>query len=172
MFPFYSSVCATSPEKGVLVYPRYFSSRSTHVKTRKSSCVNARGIPTATFQVLHLLSEVGYPPPSGTPPPPMARSNRKGGYPRWGIPPSGYPPARSNRGYPRWGTRRSGYPPPQLAGPGRLPPPRQVWIDKQSETITSHLVLRTRSVKMSLIQSRLGVFQLAGSVLQFAVNSL
>ena len=32
--------------------------------TRKSSCVNARGIPTAAYQVLHLLS---YPGEGGTP---------------------------------------------------------------------------------------------------------
>ena len=35
--------------------------------TRKSSCVNARGIPTAAYQVLHVLTEVGY-PPVGVPP--------------------------------------------------------------------------------------------------------
>ena len=35
--------------------------------TRKSSCVNARGIPTAAYQVLHLLPEVGYPTGRGTP---------------------------------------------------------------------------------------------------------
>ena len=29
--------------------------------TRKSSCVNARGIWTAAYQVVHLLPEVGYP---------------------------------------------------------------------------------------------------------------
>ena len=30
-----------------------------HLKTRKSSCVNARGIPTAAYQVLHLLPYPG-----------------------------------------------------------------------------------------------------------------
>ena len=54
-----------------------------NLKTRKSSCVNARGIPTATYQVLHLLPEVGYP---------QARSNG-GGYPQ-----QGYPLARSDGG--------------------------------------------------------------------------
>ena len=44
-------------------------------RTRKSSCVNARGIPPATYQVLHILS---YP----------------GGYPipGWEVPHPGYPP--------------------------------------------------------------------------------
>ena len=36
---------------------------------KKSSCVNARDIPTVAYQVLHLLPEVGYPPGSGTPRP-------------------------------------------------------------------------------------------------------
>ena len=40
--------------------------------TRKSSCVNVRGIPTEAYQVLHLLPEVGYPPSRDTP---LARSN-------------------------------------------------------------------------------------------------
>ena len=35
--------------------------------TRKSSCVNARDIPTAAYQVLHVLSWVP-PPPAGAPP--------------------------------------------------------------------------------------------------------
>ena len=43
--------------------------------TRKSSCVNARGIPTAAYQILHLFPQVGYP---------LARSDR--GYLRWGVP--------------------------------------------------------------------------------------
>ena len=96
-------------------------------KTTKSSCVNARGIPTAAYQVLHLLTEFGY-PPAGVPP---AKSN--GGYPRWGTPPSrstpgrvtpwlgpmggtrggipqnGYPLARSNGGIPK-----VGYPPAEV----------------------------------------------------------
>ena len=50
--------------------------------------MNARGIPTAAYQVLHLLSEVGYPPP--------ARSD--GGSTQGGVPlPAGVPPARSDR---------------------------------------------------------------------------
>ena len=58
--------------------------------TRKSSCVNARGIPTAAYQVLHLFPEVGYPPPAGVPLPGQVRPG--GG----GIPEVGYPPARSD----------------------------------------------------------------------------
>ena len=101
-----------------------------------------------------ILYEVGYPPP--------ARSNVGGGvYLRWGtplpgatggggvVPKVGYPPigvtsVRSGwggGGYPRWGT------PSWL---GYLPPRPQVWTDKQSETINFPLVLRTRSVKMTL----------------------
>ena len=124
--------------------------------TRKSSCVKARGIPTAAYQVLHLLTEVGYPPP------------RQGipwlGYPHPGLtggyPPVRVPPVQVWRGVP-WpphrGTLPLGYhpwldlawvPPPPPPGPGlgTPPPPPQVWTDKQSETITSRLVLRTRSV--------------------------
>ena len=62
-----------------------------------------------------------YPPHQGTPNQVWWRDR----YQRWGTP--------------CWGT-------PQLAGPGKGPPLRQVWTDKQSETITSRLVLRTRSV--------------------------
>ena len=114
-------------------------------KTRKSSYVNARGIPTAAYQVLHLLPKVGY-PQQGYP-----RPGLTGGYPRrstpWpgltggtqgGVPPGqvwvggtrgrvppslnsesipevGYPPARSDR---------VGYPP---ARSDRGVPPSQVW---------------------------------------------
>ena len=49
--------------------------------TRKSSCVNTKGIPIAAYQV---LPEEGYPPPPvGVPL--LARSD-KGGYPRWSTP--------------------------------------------------------------------------------------
>ena len=116
--------------------------------TRKSSCVNARGIPTAAYQVLHLLPEVGYPPAgvprlarsdggggkgsgylsnpltSGTP---LAKSD--GGYPRWGTPCWGTPSQVWLGGYPRWSTPPPphwiwlGTPCPQ-SGPGRSTPPR------------------------------------------------
>ena len=70
----------------VLVYSKTFY-------TRKSSCVNARGIPTAAYQVLHLLPEVGYPPP----------------------PPQGYHPARSDGGgVPEVGYPQQRYPPGQV----------------------------------------------------------
>ena len=102
---------------------------------RKSSCVNARGIPTAAYQVLPsvILYEVGYPPtpiPIGTPP--WARSNR-GGYPRWDTP----PPARSDRGVPQ-----VGYPPPpsqvQQGGTrgGVHPPPSgHPWARSDGEVV-------------------------------------
>ena len=67
------------------------------------------------------------PPPAGGTP----RPGLTGGYLRWGTPPGrGYPPTRSDSGAPEV----------------RYPPPPQVWTDKQSETITSRLILRTRSV--------------------------
>ena len=106
-------------------------------ETRKSSCVNARGIPPAVYWVLLLLSYLGtppswpgwggtwpgYPPWQGTPPgqgtPPVL--TWPGGYltrvPPWqGTPPQGTPPARPGRVPPQQGT--------PLAGPGRVPPSR------------------------------------------------
>ena len=65
--------------------------------------MNARGIPTAAYQVLHLLSEVG-------------------------TPPTGYPPARTARGYPRWGTPLQGrVPPSQVQWGGGYPRCRTPW---------------------------------------------
>ena len=85
--------------------------------TRKSSCVNARGIPTAAYQVLHLFPEVGYPPPP--------QPGLMGGVPKVGYPPGrGYPPARSDGG------TQGGYPlVPPRAGPGwGTLPPRWTWL--------------------------------------------
>ena len=124
--------------------------------TRKSSCVNARGIPTAAYQVLHLLTEVGY-PPLGYPP-----SRSDGGYPRWGTTHWGTPPSRSDPGGTRggvlpigvppcWGTPCQGIPPlgyPPIGVPPRLdlawvPPPGWTWLGypppprcEQTENIT------------------------------------
>ena len=115
-------------------------------KTRQSSCVNARGIPTAAYQVLHLLPEVGYPPGEFPTPPLLARSNGggggctwggvppqpglTGGRGRWGTPPSRVPPARSNGAvYPRWVTPLAGYPPARY-------PPGQVWWGEVPEVGT------------------------------------
>ena len=55
--------------------------------------MNARGIPTAAYQVLHLLPEVGYPPwPSST---------GEGGLPEVGYPSrQGYPPGQVQPGVP------------------------------------------------------------------------
>ena len=108
--------------------------------------MNARGIPTAAYQVLHLLPEVGY-PPTGVPPHP----GLMGGYPSWGIPHQGIP----HQGTPppsqvQWGVPEMGYPPPSWLDLAGVPPLPQVWTDKQSETITSRLVLRTRSVNMGV----------------------
>ena len=64
-----------------------------------------------------------------------------GGYQRWGTPWQGYPPSQVS-----WGLPEVGYPQQGYLPPGRGTPSPQVWTDKQSETITSRLVLRTRSV--------------------------
>ena len=65
--------------------------------------MNARGIPTAAYQVLHLLLVVGYPPNRGTPP---QSGLTGGGYLRWGTPQQGYAQPGPMRvwGYLRWGT--------------------------------------------------------------------
>ena len=103
------------------------------------------------------LPDVGHPPVRvplvRVPPVQVWQGGVQVGHPRSYPPPgwldlAGYPPslARSDRGggggYLRW------YPPPSWLDLARYPPspPPQVWTDKQSETITSHLVLRTRSV--------------------------
>ena len=112
-------------------------------ETRKSSCVNARGIPTAAYQVLHVLSCpggiphvpsacLGYTPPVwGTPP---VLTWLGGGVPRYprlaGVPPTwlGYPPimtwpGEGVTGYALsgWGTPCLGYPDPVLNWPGGYP---------------------------------------------------
>ena len=123
--------------------------------TRKSSCVNARGIPTAAYQV---LLEMGYPPPparsdrggtwDGVPPIGVPPSHVWGGYPRWGTPQpglmggtrGGVPPGQVQQGgtwggVPPWpgltGGTRGGYPPPP--GPGRGTPPG---VDRQNHRRT------------------------------------
>ena len=79
-------------------------------------------------------------PPSGYPPPSQVQGRT------WG----GVPPRQVWRGggYPRWGTPLQGT--PRLAGPGQGTPPPPAGVDWQTkwnyETITSRLVLRTRSV--------------------------
>ena len=107
------------------------------IRTRKSSCVNARGIPTAPYLVLYLLPKVGYPPPGrGTP---LARCDW-GGVPEVGYPPLGYPRpgvTGGGWGYLRWGTPPRagpgwGTPRLDLAGVPPPPPPRC----EQTENIT------------------------------------
>ena len=130
----------------------------------KSSCVNARGIPTAAYQVLHLLPEVGYPPPPHRP-----GLMGGGGYPRWGIlpagPPSqvwwggtwgGVPPSKGTSSQVWQGVSEVGYPPAgyPLAGPGWGTPPSwtwpgyppKVWTDRHLWKQYLTVVLRTRSV--------------------------
>ena len=89
------------------------------MNARKSSCANARGIPTTAYQVLHLLPEVGYPPPAG------------GTLPQ----PGGLPPSR---GYsPSW--TWMGYPPPPIPGRGTPPP-----VDRQMDGQTRVKTLPSR----------------------------
>ena len=106
------------------------------IQTRKSSYVNARGIPIMSYQVLHLFLEVGYPPWQGYP---SARSDQgvpEVGYPQpsptRGIPKVGTPPSGGTPlpglmgGYPRWGYPPArGTPWPGLMGgtQGGVPPP-------------------------------------------------
>ena len=114
------------------------------IKTRKSSCVNARGIPTAAYQVL--LGGV----PSlfqGTPLPGLT-----GGVP--GVPPIGVPPTRSDRGYPEYPCQVPlpwpglmgvlGVPPHlDLAG---VPPPRCGQTDGWTDTFQNITFPRTTYV--------------------------
>ena len=84
------------------------------MKTRKSSCVKARGIPTVAYQVLHLLSCTGGTPCWGGVTPLLGEST-----PTWGTP---HPDLA--RGYPiPAGVPLLGYPHLDLA---RVPPP-PVW---------------------------------------------
>ena len=109
------------------------------IKTRKSSCVNARGIPTAAYQVLHLLSCTGgtlagvYPrvPPSGPSqgvPHPWPR-----GYPRVPHGPGqGGTPSQAGGGalgYPTSHLDLAGVP-SQLDMAGVPPPPRRGLTNK------------------------------------------
>ena len=86
--------------------------------------MNARGIPTAAYEVLHLLSCTRWgTSPSGYPPPP-ARSDG-GGYPRWCTPHLGTPwPGPMG-----WGTRGGVGMPLEVGTPIRVPPPRPGWLD-------------------------------------------
>ena len=105
-------------------------------KTRKSSCVNAIGIPTAVYQVFHLLPKVGYPPPRsdmgvylrwgtpsrGTPQPGLMGDTWGGVFPSWTW--SGYPSVWTWPGYPpvrpHWDTHHL-----DLVG---VPLPCEIWL--------------------------------------------
>ena len=92
------------------------------METRKSSCVNARGIPTAAYQVLHVLSCPG----GGGVPPVLTWLGYPSPHQTW----LGYPrPIRSGWGTPPpigpgWGTLHQTWPespPPIRSGRGTLP---------------------------------------------------
>ena len=100
-------------KKGVL------SEVHTEKETRKPSCVNARGIPPAAYQVLTILGGgVPHPRSRGVPCP------RSGGYPITGLG-KGVPHPRSRGGW--------GYPQPDL-GWGTLPWPDLGWGTPPGET--------------------------------------
>ena len=117
--------------------------------------MNARGIPTAAYQVLHLLSCTGGAPPAGGYPHPDLAGGEvphPGGYPiSEGYPHLGYPPVWTWLGYPPSGPGRGT---PHPIWTWLVYPPPQVWTDKQSVNITSRLVLCTRSVITSTLQNR------------------
>ena len=128
---------------------------SFYKETRKSFCVNARGIPTAAYQVLlrwgtrpparsdRGVPKVGYPPVRVPP-----RPGLLGGYPRWGIPhwstaPTGLPPCRGTS--PGQGTPLvrvpprldlAGVPPPHLDLAWVPPPPGCGQTDGQTRVKT------------------------------------
>ena len=102
--------------------------------TRESSCFGARGIPTAAYQVFHLLSCTGGTPCLGDTPTGGVR------HPCHGVPHLGYPPVRPGQGgtpslpvgYPTSGTSHQtwlGYPThhPHLDLAG-VPPSRRTWL--------------------------------------------
>ena len=84
------------PERRVNIKGTYKDMIPKFMTTRKSSCVNARGIPTAAYQVLHLLTKWGTPPP-------LPRSDGVGGTQGGILPWLGYPPSRSDPGVPEVG---------------------------------------------------------------------
>ena len=107
-----------------------------NVKIRKSSCVNARGIPTAAYQVLHLLSCTGGGYPCLRVYPIPGRGG--GGVPpiwTWPVVSPGQVEYPSLPAGPGWGTPppcQLGYPPP-TAGPGQGTPGQvgypSLWTD-------------------------------------------
>ena len=124
-----------------------------HLKTRKSSCVNARGIPTAAYQVLHLLTEVGYPPVQvwwrvpGVPGVPPIRVPPRQGTPLPPGPGSGTPPLPAPPPGPRSGMC------------GQTDGWMDGWIDRHVSKYYLPVVLRTRSVTNALAFGASGVWK-------------
>ena len=126
-------------------------------KTRKSSYVNARGIPPAVYWVLLLLSYLatpwaGYPPWQGTP----QQGTPWQGTPQQGTPPAGYPPSWTWQGTPPW-LDLAGYPPfcpmafwEMLQSIMDMGTPSPLWTDRWKDRhLSKHylpVVLRTRAV--------------------------
>ena len=101
-----SSLCAWT---NWYMYLHHFYTEE-KLKTRKSSCVNARGIPPAVYWVLLLLSYLGTPPSW-----PGRWGTQLGGVPTWVHPPGWAPPPGKvtlGRVPPQLGTPRQGTPPP------------------------------------------------------------
>ena len=112
--------------------------------TRQSSCVNTRGIPPASYQVLAMLFCLrGYPLLAGRVPqscPGVGGTPVLSflGYPKTGVPP---PPGTWIPPTSDCNTRRN-------PGPVTwVPPSSWVWTDKQAENITFPRPLRMQAVK-------------------------
>ena len=127
-----------------------FAYGSTDKHIRKSSCVNAKGIPPIAYQILHLLSYPGDTPSLGVPHPLMWVPHPWTGvpHPSWGLPlPSQGVLPGQDWGTPWEGTwdQFLGY--PLGKGPGTshwVPPPRCGWTHT-CENITFP-ILRMRAV--------------------------
>ena len=138
-------------------------------KNKKSSCVNARGVPTAAYQVLHLLRGVG--PPSWSTPsshPDLARGGGGVLYPWLGVPPAWDTP-RPNLGPVNGCTPlRKAHRTMEVLwhGDGVTPPPPLGC--EHTENINASLVLRTRSVTIGTAWNRalFASLPLSGSLLR------
>ena len=106
----------------MLVLPRDVKQNKNMSKTRKYSCVNARGIPPAVRQVHAMLFQLGVPPP----PPPSRSQVRMGGrYTPSQVQTEGVPPPGPGKGYPPCRPGKGVCPPPPMSWMGYPPPPRK-----------------------------------------------